>query len=847
MASNTDDEELDFEDGEDYAQTTINPLSDPVKDSFLSLLQHVQLLGRSVASKDLANTLQETLKDPTKTWAGVLSELTQEQETILHLLAQHQTQEKWLRRLTGIIMNRCSFLIGQSDRRRRYPLSLAIKEGNIAFLDGLKVMPKAEERKKAIRENIRKSLRNECQDGRDNFLHEAMSSQDLTSAHKIILIEIAPEEAFCSLDSTGLTPLHQAVAYENCSIDQDQVVNQLLSKGPSRTMDTETRGGHSVYEYHESTRRSRIRRVPTMRSNEVYAESNEAKQKTSDKEREEVAERGHSLTAGEFRKNFKDIVLEPVLKYVAFPDVSIKIDMMSMEDEELREDNSIMGREDMIFFFKWLRGKGVKQVLNVCVDDSKQPHSDEAVEQALKGLQIEVLDWKKVDLCSECILRVGDSVHTLRLQWSGNNLALRAWSELEGLARLPKLKHLIISQCEQTDSPQRDQDNKEEFRRRFEHSWKEMKITPPTIRWVHDYTPGTTETMAEGGTKQAIQEIYSDSWIKCLETFRKRVPRFIDSQVASSLVKSGLGARIVVAVIDDGMDKMHPDLNTYEFTGSSFHSYDDGQKVSPYWNSSAGHGTLMARLIHRIAPNVRLHVCRLQTRVSENGTAIQIEAQSAVDVINNAVDQGVRIISISWTISRPENELVRKRFRTAIERALTNKIHVFCSVSDRGQGADETYLLNSGPSEIFRIGAAKASGLIWEYVGKPTRLDFACPGHEVLMKEPAAADGIVQFKAYTGSSVATALASGLAALILECVRLGCVYDLETAKPEDTLRLDIRDWELIQTIGTSAGTDDKFLAVEKLFDVYSKTLQSESADGKLQKISLLARHFLRKTS
>jgi hypothetical protein len=83
-------------------------------------------------------------------------------------------------------------------------------------------------------------------------------------------------------------------------------------------------------------------------------------------------------------------------------------------------------------------------------------------------------------------------------------------------------------------------------------------------------------------------------------------------------------------------------------------------------------------------------------------------------------------------------------------------------------------------------------------VGEPGKLDFACPGHEVLTKEPAAANGIVKFKAHTGSSVATALASGLAALILECVRLDCLYNLENPNPEEGLRLEIRDWELIQT-------------------------------------------------
>jgi hypothetical protein len=50
----------------------------------------------------------------------------------------------------------------------------------------------------------------------------------------------------------------------------------------------------------------------------------------------------------------------------------------------------------------------------------------------------------------------------------------------------------------------------------------------------------------------------------------------------------------------------------------------------------------------------------------------------------------------------------------------------------------------------------------------------------------------------------------------------------------------------KSIGTSVGTNDKFLAVEKLFVGYSKNLEGEGTDGKLCIISLLARHLLRKT-
>ncbi|KAL4880129.1 hypothetical protein BJY04DRAFT_219412 [Aspergillus karnatakaensis] len=922
-----DDDELDFEDDEEEeVQVLAVPRStDPVRDDLKKLIKEMRSLysqesERGKKRNEIAITLKKSLVDQTKPWSGSLEKVTSEKETVLHLLAQQQhTEERWLPCLTAIIIS-------------LYPRwKYCIHRGLKVVVKNLQV------------DRIKKPLREECQEGRDTFLHEAMSSQSLTTAHKELLIDIAPKDAFCSSDSNGLTPLHQAVAYENCSDDQDRVVEQLLAKAPD-AMDLRTRRHQSVYDYHEETRRTasrlaartagqtrtehgerglpstsghgptvttqdfpqdvpervlkqgsftipsperrpsihihantkeqrimspvpgnRLQRVPTL-----HANTTGANKETNDKNREDSAERirqclklwylrnktpievlrqlnrvdakngnfwfdfgpcppnGCSLTSGEFRKNFADIALEPVLKYVAFPEVSVKIEMVSKEDQQLRENKSIVGRKDMMFFFDWLRKAEVKQILNVCVDDSRQPHSDEAIEYALTGFQVEVLDWKKIDWCPECIFRVGDSVHTLRLQWSGNNAALRAWSEPEGLARLPKLRNLVIHQREETDATKRAQDNKNKFGARFDKSWLmawkckcfaphsrldecPTRGHPPTcIDWVSEYTPGTAEVTPEGPVSPVTQEIYTDSWIKCLETFKRRVPLFRPRQLASNLKDKGLGEPIVVAVIDDGIDKTHPDLSSYQYSGSNFHLYDDNQKVWPYWNSTAGHGTLMARLIHRIAPNVRLHICRLHTRVSENGASVQIVPRSAIEAIHDAVDRGVRIISISWTIPRPEDESERDDFRKAIDRALKKKIHIFCSVSDRGQRAEETFPLNCGLSGMFRIGAAKASGQIWEYVGEAAKLDFACPGHEVLTKEPAEANGNIKFKAHTGSSVATALASGLAASILECVRLGCLYDLENENREDEFRLGLRDWEAIQT---REGMADAFKSIE----------------------------------
>ena len=91
---------------------------------------------------------------------------------------------------------------------------------------------------------------------------------------------------------------------------------------------------------------------------------------------------------------------------------------------------------------------------------------------------------------------------------------------------------------------------------------------------------------------------------------------------------------VKVALIDDGTDITHPDLKDMVIQGKSFHHYEDGSacRVSPYWDSSSGHGTLMARFIRRICPSAVIHAIKLQTYSAEGTNNFQLKPQSAVEV-----------------------------------------------------------------------------------------------------------------------------------------------------------------------------------------------------------------------
>lgn len=176
--------------------------------------------------------------------------------------------------------------------------------------------------------------------------------------------------------------------------------------------------------------------------------------------------------------NYDHLTFDNVLQYVTLPRVSVgetgrRADM----DREAEEESGIrqmgdFGRKDAKYFLDWLFDKGVRHIISLSVEDDgrsgEKVHSDQIIQQSLERLIIEHLDWQKVDLDPETILRVGckavqqDGSYTvpqsnqvstqpvsqhlrqLSLRWSGSNAVLRAWSEPEGLVLLPQLQKIKL-------------------------------------------------------------------------------------------------------------------------------------------------------------------------------------------------------------------------------------------------------------------------------------------------------------------------------------------------------------------------------------------------------------------
>ncbi|KAJ4256271.1 hypothetical protein NW762_009351 [Fusarium torreyae] len=559
------------------------------------------------------------------------------------------------------------------------------------------------------------------------------------------------------------------------------------------------------------------------------------------------------ISKGDFQRHFSHLQFDSALQYVAFPQIELDEDV---PPPDIRH----RGKRDMVFFFNWLQQKGVKHIIKVIVDDLRIPsHSDQAMEEALQPFNVEILDWRRVDLDPLSLSRFGQSLREVHLQWSGRNSVLRSWSEKEGLALIPTLKVINLVQVEGLESSARTVANLKEFEKRLHESWPtddKPKVYPPKPSSGRLRAP---EADSQSTLRQG-RSVDPHKWMQCMEEFASyfRQIRALRDRVADPSLKP-----VEVALIDDGTDITHPDLKGMKFPGKSFHDYQEGStwRVSPYWDSASGHGTLMARLIHRICPSAIIHVIKLQTFIGEGSTKLQISPDSAVKAIEYAAGLGVQIISMSWTIKPPTELSKRKAFDDAIHTALNTKgILMFCAASDQGKSTDPMYPHGSNPNS-FRIGAAKATGTMLDTVGDGHELSFTFPGHEVVVDrtyDDVHDKEFHKFEAHSGSSVANALAAGLAALIIECVRLGVIYTNEARQLGATVAA-IRKDDLVKirerkqmeyaltSIGTNRNTDNKYIEVWDTFsDVAESLKQHEGVRiDQLEVIANLAGMFLRK--
>ncbi|KAL6895355.1 hypothetical protein HDV57DRAFT_506859 [Trichoderma longibrachiatum] len=492
-----------------------------------------------------------------------------------------------------------------------------------------------------------------------------------------------------------------------------------------------------------------------------------------------------------------------------------------------RTKNKEAGRTDMEIIFKLLKDKGVRHIVKVIVFDLEVPsHSDESIERCLSWFEsIEILDWRKVDLCPETIAEACPKVVELHLWWSGNNAILVAWSAPGGLAKLPRLKKVHLHQTQCIESPERDKMNLQRFKERLQTdriaqrperdspagqrktSFSGQRLPVTVLDMWPDITVNDSDTsnaaynsrslVAHGPqlNQRAARSRRRHEWLDIMDKFAAGID-LIDMERTHP--PDILAEDVTVALIDDGVEITDRSLTNRIYNGWTCDTGYQGNGLEgilrPYTNSETQHGTFMASTICRICPRAKIFVFRLDV-VSTPGDRAHFTAKSAADALELAIDPSRKfdVISMSWTIAKNQsNAKDIERLDNALKQATAqNRVLLFCASPDSGEMTKahaETFFPFGcdGGSGLFKIAAATADGVRISMAG--SRFDYSLPGHEVDSSSQGAGEGareLLQRNQHcsevdhgglkTGSSIATALGAGLAALIIYCVRLGAAY------------------------------------------------------------------------
>lgn len=261
----------------------------------------------------------------------------------------------------------------------------------------------------------------------------------------------------------------------------------------------------------------------------------------------------------------------------------------------------------------------------------------------------------------------------------------------------------------------------------------------------------------------------------------------------------------------------------------------------------------MANSIVRVNPWVFLYIMRIQDKVDMNSRkdiSIRIHAESAARAIEDAIIAGVKIISMSWTIRNlakqeprtahhePESQAI-EALRNAIDKAKKASILLFCSASDdiQKKGID-TLPYSQARDYAFRIGAADAYGWSDKATEDQNSIDWFFPGNQVADDFNPRSMRTGELKYRDGSSVATALAAGLASLIMYLANVLKAYnrkDTQTADrfsrySEMLLHRDVMKKAFENIITDDKYKDKKFLPVWDLFGTRAEMILGKAKDA-----------------
>jgi subtilisin family serine protease len=207
------------------------------------------------------------------------------------------------------------------------------------------------------------------------------------------------------------------------------------------------------------------------------------------------------------------------------------------------------------------------------------------------------------------------------------------------------------------------------------------------------------------------------------------------------------GDDVLVAVIDSKIDAQHPDLagvivDEYDALGTPAPAHVHGTGMA---GAIAAHAKLIG-----VAPKVKLLAVRAFTGENESAQATTFNILKSIDW---AASKNARIINMSF--AGPPDPMVRDMLGKAHARGIV----LIAAVGNAGPRAPPLY--PAADPDVIGVTATDADDKLLPVANRGPQVTVAAPGVQILAPAP---DGAYQVT--TGTSVAAAHASGVAALLL---------------------------------------------------------------------------------
>ncbi|MFD5328652.1 S8 family serine peptidase [Streptomyces sp. NPDC127092] len=232
---------------------------------------------------------------------------------------------------------------------------------------------------------------------------------------------------------------------------------------------------------------------------------------------------------------------------------------------------------------------------------------------------------------------------------------------------------------------------------------------------------------------------------------------YLDAMKADEMWKVATGKGITVAVIDTGVDSTLPELRGKVLPGRNF---DTGGLGRVDDKDTDRHGTNMALAIagsgaaggvKGIAPDAVILPVK-------TGAAVGTGWKTFYKGVRYAVDNGARVINISFGGTADEAEA--REWQSAVDYAAQKGALIFAGSGNDGR--ERRHVYPASLPGVVAVGAVDTKGTVAAFSNYGSYVDLAAPGVEIPGRCTKDRN---QYCAGRGTSEATAIASGTAALI----------------------------------------------------------------------------------